>query len=164
MRSMNKAPKPHSAGPPHNPSVDELVEGKRRWSFTWKPEDAKSGFRGWHERGYFPHRDEPGLTQFVTFRLADSFPDSLRSEWKHLWEIEDDRQRRIELEGYLDKGRGECHLWRPEIAGLVESALRLFHTVRYDLRAWVLMSNHIHVLFKVDTVPMAEIVESWKKH
>ena len=26
------------------------------------------------------------------------------------------------------------------------------------------MSNHIHVLFKVDVVPMSEIVESWKKH
>ena len=68
------------------------------------------GFRGWHERGYLPHRDEPGLTQFVTFHLADSLPASLRHEWAALLEIEDDRRRRQSYEAYLDKGRGECVL------------------------------------------------------
>jgi REP element-mobilizing transposase RayT len=122
------------------------------------------GFRGWHERGYLPHRDEPGLIQFVTFRLADSFPESLRSEWEHLWRIEDDRKRRIELEAYLDAGRGECHLRRPEAAQIVETALRFFHGTRYDLRSWCIMPNHVHALFRVEPVPMAEIIESWKKH
>ena len=42
--------------------------------------------------------------------------------------------------------------------------MRFFHGERYDLRAWVVMPNHVHVLFKVDTTPMAEILESWKKH
>jgi REP element-mobilizing transposase RayT len=156
--------KPHHSGPPHNPCVRELVENKRRWSSPPKPEDARQGFRGWNERGFLPHRDEPGLTQFVTFRLADGFPESLRSEWGHLWKIENDRQRRAGLESYLDKGRGECHLQRLEIAKLVEDALRFFHGKRYDLRAWVVMPNHVHVLFKVDATPMAEIIESWKKH
>ena len=122
------------------------------------------GFRGWHEAGRLPHRDEPGLTQFVTFRLVDSFPESLRSEWEHLWNIEDDRERRTELEAYLDKGHGERHLGRPEIASLAETAMRMFHDARYDLRAWVVMSNHVHALFKVDAMPMTEIIESWKKH
>ena len=97
----------------------DLVEGKRRWSSPPKIADAKQGFRGWHERGYLPHRDEPGLTQFVTFHLADSFPESLRYEWEHFAKIEDDREQRKLLEAYLDKGRGECHLRRPEIAKLV---------------------------------------------
>jgi len=140
------------------------VAKKRRFSSPPKPKDAILGFRGWHEAGRLPHRDEPGLTQFVSFRLADSFPKSLRSEWEHLWTIEDDRQRRTELEAYLDKGRGECHLRKPEIAVLVENAMRLFHGTRYDLRAWVIMSNHVHALFEVDAVPMAEILESWKKY
>jgi|SRR5690242_6628891 len=26
------------------------------------------------------------------------------------------------------------------------------------------MPNHVHALFKVDATPMAEILESWKKH
>jgi REP element-mobilizing transposase RayT len=78
--------------------------------------------------------------------------------------IEDDRKRRNELEAYLDKGRGACHLRRPEVAALVEDAIRLFHGARYDLLGWAVMSNHVHALFNVDSVPMATILESWKKH
>jgi REP element-mobilizing transposase RayT len=164
MGRVNQPPKPRRSGPPHNPGVRELIASKRRWSSPSKPEDARQGFRGWNERGYLPHRDESGLTQFVTFRLADSFPEALRSEWEHLWKIEDDRERRAELEAYLDKGRGECYLRRPEIAQLVENNLRQFSGDRYELCAWVVMPNHIHVLFKVGTVPMAKIVGAWKKH
>ena len=156
--------KPRRSGPPHNPGGRELIASKRRWSSPSKPEDARQGFRGWNERGYLPHRDESGLTQFVTFRLADSFPEALRSEWEHLLKIEDDRERRAELEAYLDKGRGECYLRWPEIGELVEDAVRFFHGERYDLCAWVVMPNHVHALFKVDATPMAEILESWKKH
>jgi REP element-mobilizing transposase RayT len=161
---MSQPLKPRHPGPPHNPGVRELVEGKRRWSSPLKPENAKQGFRGWNERGYLPHRDELGLTQFVTFRLAESFPESLRSEWEHFFKIEDDRERREKLEAYLDKGRGECHLRRADVAQLVEDNFRRFFGDRYDLRAWVVMPNHIHVLFKVGTVSVSEIVGAWKKH
>jgi REP element-mobilizing transposase RayT len=140
-----------------------LVSSKRRWSSPPNRENAMQGFRGWHERGYLPHRDEPGLVQFVTFRLADSFPESLRSEWAHLWRIEDDRERRTQLEAYLDQGRGYAHLRRPDLARLVEDAVRFFHGQRYDLRAWVVMPNHVHAVFKVDSTPMSEIVGGWKR-
>ena len=122
--------------PPHNPGVWDLVQGKRDWSRSLKPADLKQGFHGWHERGYLPHRDEPRLVQFVTFRLADAFPESLRSEWAALLQIEDDRQRRIELENYLDRGRGDCHLRRTEMAAIVEDSLRFRHGEDYELRAW----------------------------
>lgn len=63
----------------------------------------------------------------------------------------------------LDKGRGECHLGPAEIAKLVEDNFRRFGeylgsralapgAVRYELRAWVLMPNHVHVLFKTGAV------------
>lgn len=120
------------------------------------------GFRGWYERGYLPHRDEPGLVQFVTFRLADSFPVSLRSEWSALLEIEDDRERRRQLENYLDKGRGECHLQRSEVAGIVEDAIRFYHERYYELRAWVVMPNHVHSLFKVGSTPLSKIMRLLK--
>jgi REP element-mobilizing transposase RayT len=42
--------------------------------------------------------------------------------------------------------------------------LRFFDGDRYDLRAWVVMPNHVHALFKVVGTPMAEILESWKKY
>jgi REP element-mobilizing transposase RayT len=174
MFVVSQPPKPSRPGPPHNTGVRDLVEAKRRWSSSPKTADVKQGFRGWHERGYLPHRDEPGLTQFVTFHLADSFPESLRSEWEHFAKIEDDREQHKLLEAYLDKGRGECHLHQPEIAKLIEDNFRRFSGAgcgsqsrapgRYELRAWVVMPNHVHVLFKVGSVSMAETVGAWKKH
>lgn len=151
-------------GPPHNPELRDLIADKRRYSSPLKAEDARQGFRSWNERGYLPHRDEPGLTQFVTFRLADCFPEAVRSEWEHLWKIEDNRERRTKLESYLDKGRGDCHLRLPEVATIVEKAIRFFDGERYELLAWVVMPNHVHVLFETGKTPMAEFLESWKKY
>ena len=161
---VSKPINPSKPGPPRNPAVRDLVQAKRRWSSPPKPEDVKRGFRGWNERGYLPHRDEPGLIQFVTFRLNDSFPESLRSEWEHLIKIEDDYKRKTELESYLDNGRGQCYLRRDNIAQVIENNFRQHAGERYELRAWVIMPNHAHVLFKAGSVSMSETVGAWKKH
>ncbi len=161
---MSESPERSRPGPPRNPGVHELIKGKRGWSSRANAEDARHGFRGWNERGYLPHRDEPGPDQFVTFRLVDTFPEALRSEWEHLSKIEDVRERRTELEAYSDRGRGECHLRRPDIAELVEKNLRQFSGERYELLAWAVMPNHVHVLFKVGIVSMSETVGAWKRH
>lgn len=160
---MPETQRPCRSSPPYNPGLRELVSGKRQWSLPSSREEARRGFRGWHERGYLPHRDKPGLTQFVTFHLADSFPATLRSEWEAMLEVEGDRERRRQLEEYLDRGRGQCHLRRLEIAELVESALRFHHGQDYEMRAWVLMPNHVHVLFTVGGMPMSRTIENWKK-
>ena len=149
---------------PYSPAVYELVRNKRAIA-QQLPEDAiDRGFLGWHENGYLPHRDEPGLVQFVTFRLADAFPDGLRHEWEVLLKIEDDRKRRIELEIYLDKGRGKCHLKNRAIARIVEDSFLCFNTVRYDMRAWVIMPNHVHLLFQLLDIPMWKLIGGWKSY
>jgi putative DNA methylase len=150
--------------PPHNPGLRELIAGKRLWASSLTTDQAKAGFKGWHERGYLPHRDEPGLTQMVTFHVADSFPAALRSEWGALFLIEEDAERRKKLEDYLDKGRGECPWREPRIAALVDGALRFHHSTKYELRAWVVMPNHLHVLFKVTVQPMGQVIADWKKY
>jgi REP element-mobilizing transposase RayT len=155
---------PRRTGPPHNPGVRELIQSKRRYSSPQTREQGRKGFRGWHERGYLPHFDKPNVTQFATFRLADSFPTELRGEWEAALKVEDVRERRKQLEAYLDLGRGRCELERPEIAAVVENALRFFHAQHYDLRAWVVMPNHVHVLFHVGEVPMSDILEKWKSY
>ena len=150
--------------PPYNPALRDLVEDKRQWAVFRRAQREKEGFRGWNERGYLPHRDEPGLTQLVTFRLADSFPGELRSEWEGLLSIEDNSKRRRALESYLDKGRGRCFLRQPQIAKVVEDAICRFDGSRYELLAWVIMPNHVHVLFKICSTPMSQVLETWKKH
>ena len=141
----------------------ELVADKNRWSRPLTDEERAFGFLGWHERGYLPHCDFPGLVQFVTFRLADSMPALRRGEWEHLLLIEDLREKRGKLEEYLDRGVGECHLRDSRIAKLCEDALRFFDNERYELLAWCVMPNHVHVLVHVWQVPLWKMVAAWKK-
>ncbi len=144
-------PRRSTCCPPYNPFLQQLVAGKQAWA-TPLPDEAKTrGFLGWHQRGYLPHRDAPGLTQFVTCRLHDSFPLSRRAEWEALLRIEDNRQRRIQLEDYLDRGHGACWLRRPEIAAQAEGALRESDG-----------QDHVHVLVRIRGTPMAVITKNWK--
>ena len=143
----------------------ELVADKNRWSDRKLTDEERAlGFLGWHERGYLPHCDFPGLVQLVTFRLADSMPASRRGEWEHFLKIEEVRERRSKLEEYLDRGVGECWLHDPRIAKLAEDALLFFHDERYELLAWCVMPNHVHVLVQVWQTPVGKLVQSWKRH
>jgi REP element-mobilizing transposase RayT len=141
-----------------------LVEGKHSWATPEERSAAKQGFRSWHERGYLPHRDAPGLTQFVTIRLVDSFPGSRRREWEALVSIEDQSARRRKLESYLDRGLGECWLRRTDLAALVQDAFLFFHGSRYEIRAWVVMPNHAHVLVRITNTPLSRVLQRWKRH
>ena len=51
---------------------------------------------------------------------------------------------------------------RPEAARLVEDSFRFRHGQDYELRAWVIMPNHVHLLFKVLNVPMSQLLVAWK--
>jgi REP element-mobilizing transposase RayT len=67
------------------------------------------------------------------------------------------------IEAYLDAGHGECHLRKREIAEEVRGALMYFHGARYELLAWCVMPNHVHVLFTpLGGHGLGEIVHSWK--
>jgi REP element-mobilizing transposase RayT len=142
----------------------QLVEGKNEFFRPLTGEEKSQGFLGWHERGYLPHCDFPGLLQFVTFRLADSMPASRRGEWEHLLKIEDSREKRTKLEEYLDRGIGECHLRKPLVARIVQESLLHFHEEKYELLAWVVMPNHVHVLVHVWQMPLAKLLQSWKSY
>jgi putative transposase len=141
-----------------------LVDEKNRCSRPLTDEERAFGFLGWHERGYLPHCDFPGLIQFVTFRLADSMPTSRRGEWEHLLAIEDVREKRAKLEEYLDRGLGECLLRDPQMARPTEETLLDSHDRECGLLAWCVMPNHVHVLLHVWQKPLWKLVKSWKVH
>jgi len=141
-----------------------LVENKNQWPRPLTGEEKKFGFLGWHERGYLPHCDFPNLVQLVTLRLEDSMPVSRRGEWQHLLKIEDSRERRAQLEEYLDRGVGGCLLRDMRVAKIMENTLLYFHHERYELLAWCVMPNHVHVLTDVKQTPSGKIVQSWKVH
>lgn len=119
--------------------------------------------QGWHSRGYLPHFDNPRALQAITFRLADSLPAhaSFRIP-QHLSQAEK-QQRLAHVERCLDRGQGRCELRDPRCADIVERHLLYHDGVRYRLVAWVVMSNHVHVLFETfQDWPMSGCVKSWK--
>ena len=143
-------------------NIHELIRDKRVWDEPLSAADEALGFRGWHSHGYLPHFDAPGTRQMINYRLHDAMPASRRHEWEAFLKIEDERERITKLESYLDAGHGECHLRRPEIAGLVQENLLHFDGARYRLLAWVVMPNHVHVLIETLQTPLAEILHGWK--
>jgi REP element-mobilizing transposase RayT len=122
----------------------------------------------WHSRGYLPHFESSQVTQHVTFHLADSLPKSvllrIEAELKSLPAEERDIERRKRLEAWVDAGHGSCALRKPVIAGMVQGSLLTFDSQRYRLLAWVVMPNHVHVLFQpIQGWTVAKIVAAWKK-
>jgi len=119
--------------------------------------------RGWTSRGYLPHWDQPGVIQAVTFRLFDSMPAEKRAEWEYLLSLPNAAQQHQRIQAWLDSGHGSCVLRDPRVASVVEQALLYFDGERYQLLAWVIMPNHVHVLVELKQgYPLAGIVHSWK--
>jgi putative transposase len=122
---------------------------------------------GWYSRGYLPHFDQPGRVQALTFRLADSLPcDAAARIDEQLALLPAERRtgaRAHLLAASLDRGLGSCPLANPDIAQIVEDALRHFDGERYRLLAWCVMPNHVHVLVETRPGhPVASLVQSWK--
>ena len=128
-------------------------------------QNGKNTSKTWYSRGYMPHLDEFGLLQSITFRLADSLPQKLlkdlEEELKSIDSQHIDLERRKKIESYLDSGLGCCALAHPKMAEVMQNALLKFDGDRYDLLAWCIMPNHVHVLIRAKA-PLSKIVQSWK--
>jgi REP element-mobilizing transposase RayT len=132
-------------------------------------------------RGHLPHWEIEGGTYSVTFRLADSLPQSIldsieferrdivktaKQQGRELTAVEERKLARLyseHVEAALDAGSGACHLANPKVADLVARALRYFDGQRYQLIAWSVMPNHVHVVFQpASGYSLEKILHSWK--
>ena len=130
--------------------------------------------------GNLPHWRQEHVTYFVTFRMADSVPQSKLREWRQArdrWLSEnpkphDTRQSAeyyelfsARIEQWLDAGEGSCLLRRAACRCVVEEALKHFDGTRYELGEYVVASNHVHVLVSPKkTHCLSDIVHSWKSY
>jgi putative DNA methylase len=74
-----------------------------------------------------------------------------------------DSTRRRRIEAYLDSGHGSCWLRDDRIACLMEDALLHFDGERYQLVAWCIMPNHVHVVARIhEGVAVGDVIYSWK--
>src|SRR5438477_13078621 len=103
-------------------------------------------------RRRLPHCHQSGAAYFITFRLADSLPQSLLRQWRDeraIWlrwhpepwlaaeqsEYEERFIRRIQE--WLEAGSGAGHLRRPAEPNKIGSCLFHFAGTRYDCQALV---------------------------
>jgi REP element-mobilizing transposase RayT len=134
-------------------------------------------------RGYLPHWDVDEGLYSITYRLNDSLPLAIFKricEERRAFEklltggnrrpnaIESDKIRRFlfdRVDSELDLGYGECWMQRPEIADLVADSLRFFDGTRYDLAAWCVMPNHVHVVAQLHHgEALDRVCHSWKSY
>lgn len=128
--------------------------------------------------GNLPHWRQEGTIYFVTFRTADSLPQqklsmwvTQRDEWlrsnpaphnndqkTEYWELFPER-----IQSWLDAGFGQCLLKRTELREIVVRSMEHFEGVRYLLRDWIVMPNHVHVLVApLEPFDLSEVVQTWK--
>ncbi len=118
----------------------------------------------------------------MTFRLADSLPQSKLRELRALcreWEmqhppprtneqLEDFARRSMQrTEEWLDQGMGACVLVHGNAADEMESSLQYFAGERYELGAYVVMPNHVHLVVRplnADSWSLETILKSWKSY
>ena len=131
-------------------SADTPVRMDAASASTKIPPPIVSERKGWY-RHKLPHYDG-NVTQFITFRLADSLPQAVIEKIKYRLDHDKftnfSQEYRDIVEEYLDAGAGECSLHDPTIAELVESTILNEHGKSCDINAWVIMPNHVHVLLR----------------
>jgi len=123
-----------------------------------------------------PHWQQGEVMQFVTFRLGDAMPASKLRQWKEehaIWlshhskpwtpEQEKDYHKRFtwKLEGWLDEGAGSCLFRNPGHRDVMEEILMRFQEERVVHHSWVIMPNHLHLLF-TPMIPIEKLIKAWK--
>jgi hypothetical protein len=113
---------------------------------------------------------------FVTFRLGDSMPAGKIRVWKEnrdIWqqvhpqpwspEVEKEYHRQFtwKMEGWLDEGAGSCLLKESANRSVVEAVLMKFQGEKVEHHAWVIMPNHLHLIF-TPLSPIEKLVQAWK--
>jgi transposase IS200 family protein len=131
-----------------------------------------------HLSGNLPHWRQESVQYFVTFRLADSIPQSKLRQWQEekaawltrnpephtrkqvqeFWHLFPERFHR-----WLDSDHGACVLGGHAVAEFMLGVLDYWDGERYELGPHVVMPNHVHVV--VTPAPdfdLTDIVHSWK--
>ena len=179
-RALSCAPA-EGAGVGAQPSASETAEGR---AFLSPQEGPPSPRFFSHEArvlktaNCLPHWEQSGCCCFVTWRTADSIPqerlNAIRAErelfdlqhpqpWDEATLAEYYRQFEGRYQKWLDEGAGACLLRQERFRSAVEEAITRFDRSRYVVYAFVVMPNHVHVLFMpLGGCPVAEILKGWK--
>ena len=175
---------------PQPPTINSSLQASRRSAIlppVSEPDHPKKDqppnplVSGLHFRGKLPHLKRENVVYFVTFRLADSLPAHEIVRLKHERQAIIERARAAKspltwheeeqllawycdkVELLLDAGIGACWMRRPEVSAIVAEAMQFFEGERFELRAWVVMPNHVHVIvWPMPGHTLSDVLHSWK--
>jgi len=99
-------------------------------------------------RRNLPHWFPPGASIFLTWRLYGSLPPTLRARMVSNGELTPGEQFRMADKALDHPGSGPLWLKDPRVAGCIVDKLQkgASELLHYNLHAFVVMANHIHVL------------------
>lgn len=120
-----------------------------------------------------PHWFQADTLQFLTFRLADSLPQSKLEQLDEFMrcfssgntflfdrEFEAVMKR---IQEWLDRGLGSCILKFDKVQSIVEEALNYYDGKEWDLYDYVIMPNHVHLLC-IPNNPTEKILKKFRRY
>lgn len=126
-----------------------------------------------------PHWQQLGSIYFVTFRLADSLPIKVLDRWRderNQWlqhdpepwtpDIEQEYHLlfSLQIDQWLDQGHGECPLRERTCRDSARSVFEHSDESLYFLHSWVIMPNHVHLLFTLhEDQKLQALLKIWKR-
>jgi REP element-mobilizing transposase RayT len=126
--------------------------------------------RSW-SRGFMPHLDVPGATQFVTFRLQDSINPRTVLKWREEFAALPENERATEMrkrfERALDEGHGSRLLANPVAAKIVVESINYAHAHFCTVLAFVVMPTHVLLLatdFQIDVGNVIKRIKTFTAH
>ncbi|MFN3849815.1 MAG: transposase [Spirosomataceae bacterium] len=118
-------------------------------------------------RRSLPHLQPLGGTFFVTFNLYGSIPKEVLKKWEEEFILEKERilqfsdniAAELERLGKLDFAKrdkfydtyqgGNHYLKSPTLAKIVADSIHFWDDRRFELYAYCIMSNHVHIVFRL---------------
>jgi putative DNA methylase len=112
------------------------------------------------------HWYQPGYAHFITYRLADSIPESLLQKWRGEraqsmrqaaslpYEARSELRYKIErrffkrYDNYLDRRCEQSLLTDARVGKVIRENLYHHHGSKYELLAYCVMPNHVHLLLQ----------------
>lgn len=130
-----------------------------------------------HKRN-LPHIYVPERAYFITFRLKDSLPFPKILELKSSAEFnsapqsktekyEKDKKFFAKYDELLNKGNfGKCYLRKDKVAEIVASTIQFLNEKDYNLIAYCIMPNHVHLVFTLreQSRSVDKIMQSIKRY
>jgi len=127
-----------------------------------------------------PHINPRGTQFFVTFRLEGSIPKSKLKEWEDQYHnkcneiesIEDEKERNTKMFDHRKRSfviyddllesinSGPHYLKEKEVLEIIKEQLHRFDGDLYDLIAYSIMSNHVHILVDTSQIVLSEEIEA----